>query len=87
MLNLTVPLLSGWRRIRRRPPGRQQEEPTQRQLDDARRTAVQNAGRHGDMVAARAAADSTRSQIRANEIALEGVEREAIVAAAPRSTC
>ena len=29
--------------------------------------------------AARAAADSTRSQIRANEIALEGVEREAIV--------
>jgi outer membrane protein len=30
-------------------------------------------------VAARAAADSTRSQVRANQIALEGVEREAIV--------
>ena len=31
------------------------------------------------LVAARATADSTRAAIRANEIALEGVEREAIV--------
>jgi outer membrane protein len=31
------------------------------------------------LVAARASADSLRAQIRANEVALEGVEREAIV--------
>ena len=31
------------------------------------------------MVAAKAAADSTRAAIHANEVALEGVEREAIV--------
>jgi len=59
---------------------RQQEQQTQRLVDDARRTAVQNAVQAWEtLVAARAAADSTRSQIRANEIALEGVEREAIV--------
>jgi outer membrane protein len=31
------------------------------------------------LIAARASADSTRAAIRANEVALEGVEREAIV--------
>jgi outer membrane protein len=31
------------------------------------------------LISARAAAESTRAQIRANEIALEGVQREAIV--------
>ncbi len=44
------------------------------------RTAVQNAIQSWETyTAARAAAASTRSQIRANEIALEGVQREAIV--------
>ena len=52
----------------------------QRLIDDARRTAVQNAVQAWEtLVAAKASADSTRAQIRANEIALEGVEREAIV--------
>ncbi len=41
---------------------------------------MQNAVQAWDtLVAAKAAADSTRAQIRANEIALEGTEREAIV--------
>jgi outer membrane protein len=41
---------------------------------------VQNAVQAWDtLVAAKAAADSTRAQISANQIALEGVEREAIV--------
>jgi outer membrane protein len=41
---------------------------------------VQNAVQAWDtLVAAKASADSTRSQIRANQIALEGTEREAIV--------
>ena len=41
---------------------------------------MQNAVQAWDtLIAAKASADSTRAQIRANEIALEGVEREAIV--------
>ena len=41
---------------------------------------MQNAVQAWDtLVAAKAAADSTRAQIRANQIALEGTEREAIV--------
>ena len=49
-------------------------------MADAKRTAVQAAVQAWETLdAARAAAESTRSQIRANQIALEGVEREAIV--------
>jgi hypothetical protein len=49
-------------------------------VDDARRTAVQNAvAAWEQLAAARGSAESTREAIRANEIALEGVEREAIV--------
>ena len=56
------------------------EQQTRKLVDDARRTAVQNAVQAWEtLVAAKAAADSTRAQIRANQIALEGVEREAIV--------
>jgi outer membrane protein len=59
---------------------KQTQQQTSRLVDDAKRTAVQNAVQAWDtLVAAKAAADSTRAQIRANEIALEGVEREAIV--------
>ena len=78
--NLAVPLYQGGSEYAAVRQARQQEEQTQRQVDDARRTAVQNAVQAWEtLVAARAAADSTRAQIRANEIALEGVEREAIV--------
>jgi outer membrane protein len=78
--NLAVPLYQGGSEYSAVRQARQTEEQTQRQLDDARRTAVQNAVSAWEtLTAARAAADSTRSQIRANEIALEGVEREAIV--------
>lgn len=78
--NLAVPLYQGGSEYAAVRQARQQEEQTQRLIDDARRTAVQNAVQAWEtLVAAVAAADSTRSQIRANEIALEGVEREAIV--------
>jgi outer membrane protein len=78
--NLAVPLYQGGSEYSAVRQARQTEEQTQRQLDDARRTAVQNAVSAWEtLTAARAAADSTRAQIRANEIALEGVEREAIV--------
>jgi outer membrane protein len=78
--NLAVPIYQGGTEYAAVRQAKQQQQITERQLADARRTAVQNAVQAWEtLVAARAAADSTRSQIRANEIALEGVEREAIV--------
>ncbi len=78
--NLAVPLYQGGSEYAAVRQAKQQQQQTQRLVDDARRTAVQNAVQAWEtLVAARASADSTRSQIRANEIALEGVEREAIV--------
>ena len=77
---LSVPLYQGGSEYSAVRQARQQEQQTQRLIDDTRRTAVQNAVQAWDtLVAAKAAADSTRAQIRANEVALEGVEREAIV--------
>ena len=59
---------------------KQTEQQTAKLVDDARRTAVQNSVQSWEtLVAAKASADSTRAQIQANAIALEGVEREAIV--------
>jgi outer membrane protein len=79
-VNLTVPIYQGGAEYSAVRQARQQQETTQRQLDDARRTAVQNAVQAWEtLIAARASANSTREQIRANEVALEGVEREAIV--------
>jgi outer membrane protein len=78
--NLAVPLYQGGTEYAGVRQARQAAQQTQRLVDDARRTAVQTAVQAWEtLVAASAAADSTRSQIRANEIALEGVEREAIV--------
>jgi len=80
LLPTAVPLYQGGSEYAAVRQAKQQQQQTQRMVDDARRTAVQNAVQAWEtLVAARAAADSTRSQIRANEIALEGVEREAIV--------
>jgi outer membrane protein len=77
---LSVPLYQGGSEYSAVRQARQAEQQTQRLIDDAKRTAVQNAVQAWDtLVAAKASADSTRAQNRANEIALEGVEREAIV--------
>ena len=77
---LSVPLYQGGSEYAAVRQARQSEQQTQRLVDDAKRTAVQNAVQAWDtLVAAKASADSTRAQIRANEVALEGVEREAIV--------
>ncbi len=78
--NLAVPIYQGGSEYAGVRQARQLVQQAGRQVDDARRTAIQNAVQAWEtLVAARAAADSTRSAIRANEIALEGVEREAIV--------
>lgn len=80
MAQLSVPIYQGGSEYSAVRQARQAEQQTQRLIDDAKRTAVQNAVQAWDtLVAAKASADSTRAQIRANEVALEGVEREAIV--------
>ncbi|MBN9559156.1 MAG: TolC family outer membrane protein, partial [Alphaproteobacteria bacterium] len=77
---LSVPLYQGGAEYSAVRQARQQEQQTRKQLDDARRQAIQQATQAWEtLVAARSTAESTRSQIRANSIALEGVEREAIV--------
>jgi outer membrane protein len=77
---VSVPLYQGGSEYAAVRQQRQAQQQTSRLIDDARRTAVQNAVQAWEtLVSAKAAADSTRAQIRANQIALEGTEREAIV--------
>ena len=80
VVQLSVPVYQGGAEYSAVRQAKQTVQQTSRLVDDARRTAVQNAVQAWEtLVAAKAAADSTREQIRANQIALEGVEREAIV--------
>jgi outer membrane protein len=80
LANLSVPLYQGGAEYSTVRQAKQTQQQTSRQIDDAKRTAVQSAVQAWEtLIAARAAADSTRAQIRANQVALEGVEREAIV--------
>ena len=77
---VSIPIYQGGSEYSAVRQARQQEQQTRKQLDDTRRQAIQQATQAWQtLIAARATADSTRSQIRANGIALEGVEREAIV--------
>jgi outer membrane protein len=77
---VSVPLYQGGAEYSAVRQAKQSEQQTARLVGDAQRTAVQAAvNAWQTLVAATAAADSTRSQIRANAVALEGVEREAIV--------
>ena len=79
-LQLQVPIYQGGAEYAAVRAARQSQQQSTRQIDDAKRTAVQNAVQAlSTYLGARAAADSTRVQIRSNEIALEGVTREAIV--------
>ncbi|MBN8874985.1 MAG: TolC family outer membrane protein [Rhodospirillales bacterium] len=80
VVQLSVPVYQGGTEYSQVRQARQTQQQTSRTVDDARRTAVQNAVNAWEtLIAARASAQSLRSQIRANEIALEGVQREAIV--------
>jgi outer membrane protein len=77
---LSVPLYQGGAEYSAVRQARQNEQSTRKKLDDQRRQAVQQAVQaYETLVAARSTIDSTRAQIRANEIALEGTEREALV--------
>jgi outer membrane protein len=77
---VSVPIYQGGSEYSAIRAARQTEQQTAKQVDDARRTAVQNAVQAWEtLVAARASAQSTREAISANAVALDGVEREAIV--------
>ena len=78
--NVSVPLYQGGSEYAAVRQARQNEQNARKTLDAARRTAVQLATQaYETLVASRATINSTRAQIRSNQIALEGVEREAIV--------
>jgi len=80
LLNGSIPLYQGGAEYSRIRQARQNREQTVRLVDNARRTAIQAATQSWEtFVAARSTIESTRAQIRANQVALEGVEREAIV--------
>lgn len=80
LLNASVPIYQGGAEYSRVRQARQDAQRTQKILDDARRTAIAQATQAWEtLTAARSQAESTRSQIRANQIALEGVQREALV--------
>jgi outer membrane protein len=80
VVQLSVPVYQGGSEYSAVRQAKQTSQQTTRLVDDARRTAVQNAVQSWEtLAAAKAAAASTRQQINANQIALEGVEREAIV--------
>ena len=80
LANLNVPIYQGGSEYSAIRQARQQELQARKQLEDQRRTAVQlAASAWEELAAARASIVSNRSAVRANEIAVEGLEREALV--------
>lgn len=78
--NFSVPLYQGGREYSQVRQARQQEQQQLGVLNDARRQAIALATQSWEtLTSARATIESTRAQIRANQVALEGVQREAIV--------
>ena len=83
LLNLTLPIFQGGSEYAGIRQARQQVIQAQKQLEDQRRTAVQQATTAWEqLAAARAAVISDRAAIRAGQIALEGIERQALVGSA-----
>jgi outer membrane protein len=79
-LQLQVPIYQGGAEYAAVRAARQTQQQTRQQIDDAKRTAVQAAVQAlSTYMGARAAAESTRAQVKSNQVALEGVTREAIV--------
>jgi outer membrane protein len=77
---LSVPLYQGGAEHALVRQARQQVQQARQVVDDQRRVAMQQATQAWEgLAAARAQVDSVRAQIRAAEIALDGVQREAVV--------
>ena len=78
--SLTVPLYQGGSEYAAIRQARQQEQSSRASIDDARATAMQQVITAWETYqSTKSAIASNREQIRANEVALEGVQREAIV--------
>ncbi len=78
--NLTVPIYQGGAEYSQVRQARQTAQQARQVVNDQRRQATQQATSAWEtLTAARAQVDSVRAQIRAAEIALDGVQREAIV--------
>ena len=78
--NLTVPLYQGGAEHAQVRQARQSAQQARQVVEDQRRAATQQATQAWEtLTAARAQVESVRAQIRAAEIALDGVQREAIV--------
>jgi outer membrane protein len=79
-VTVTVPLYQGGAEYSAVRQARQTEQQSRKTVDDTRRQVIQAALSSWEtLVAARASIESTRAAVRANEIALEGTQREAIV--------
>jgi outer membrane protein len=77
---ITIPLYQGGAEYAAIRQARQLQQQTRRLIDDARRTAVQQVISAWETYnSAKSTIESTRAQIRSNQIALEGTQREAIV--------
>jgi outer membrane protein len=78
--SLSVPVYQGGSEYATVRAARQTEQGTRKTLDNTRRAAIQQAVQAWEtLTAAKATVQSTRVQIQSNQVALEGVEREAIV--------
>ncbi len=81
--NLSVPLYQGGSEYSAVRQARETVAQQERLVADARRTAVQNAVQAWQTLqAALAAADSSRAAVQANEVALQGEQRQALVGTA-----
>lgn len=77
---LSVPIYQGGQEHARVRQAKQQAQQAREVLADARRVAVENARRAWEtLTASRAQISALQAQVRANEIALDGVQREALV--------
>jgi outer membrane protein len=80
LINLTFPLYQGGAEYAAIRQARQTEQQQHRMVDEARRTALQNAVAAWEtLTSTRAAVVSDHAAIRAGFVALDGVERQAIV--------
>ena len=80
LMQLSVPIYQGGAEYAAIRQARQQQQQSRKLIDDARRTSVQQfVAAWETYTSAKSTIESTRAQIRANQIALEGVQREAIV--------
>jgi len=83
LLNFSVPIYQGGSEYAAIRQARQNYLQAVRQTEDARRAAREQAVQAWDtLIAARASIASSRIAVRASQIALEGVEREALVGSA-----